>query len=368
MVPRVAAPLAPAYAPGEALVVRDVTGALVTYTMKALRGWIIPDDCNDRDARAFIQFCTTSGANPFIKEAYCVTYKGKGSSMFGVAYFYRRAHESGQFDGMEATLLDAAGKPLPKTAEMKLVAAAGARAYRKDQRLPVEEVVTLKEARKAYGDFWGDDEKAKHQLLKTAKMRALYRAFPPAAGGVFAQLPRALAPEDLEEETVQARVVAVREDASPSGLSLADFGKWCAAEGVAKDDAEKAKTACGLGAHEWKALEKLPGMMEMVRGKVLQLRDEAEGPDPDDTFAQPAETASAPLPSAPEPQEEPPPITETEADLKRQIGEYGAAIGWKPADVKQHITAALEDGPDGLVAARDDLRAKAEAQPKLGGE
>ena len=110
----------------------------------------------------------------------------------------------------------------------------------------------------------------------------------------------------------------------------------------------------------------VPDLMLWIAGQLPPLPADPE------TFAQPAATPVTRLEPTPDPEPEPDlpadelPL-ETEAHLKANITADGLTLKMSKADIQQTIATAEENGPEGLVAARDRLRAMLPApQPELG--
>jgi hypothetical protein len=110
----------------------------------------------------------------------------------------------------------------------------------------------------------------------------------------------------------------------------------------------------------------VPDLMLWIAGQLPPL------PSDPDTFAQPGATPPVKLEDAPPAEPEPDlpadelPV-ETEAHLKANITADGLTLKMSKADIQQTIATAEENGPEGLVAARDRLRAMLPApQPELG--
>jgi hypothetical protein len=121
----------------------------------------------------------------------------RGSAYAEIAFWERQAAESGLYNGCQVYPVDAEGNRLPKVAAAKKCMGAVAEVYVKGRDYPEVAEVTIAEATKNT-PFWNNREKAIHQVMKTAKLRALRSAFP-----VGAAIPTL---HDVDEEDLAAAV------------------------------------------------------------------------------------------------------------------------------------------------------------------
>lgn len=326
------------------------------YSQSQLMGTILPQGTNQRDADNFIAYCLMTGLNPYAKEVYAISYQGRVSPVPSIHGFERLANESPDFDGMTWTFLDKDGKPLPKWADIKDIVACQAQVHLKSRKYPVETVVTMKEADTGQGQ-WKFPEKRAHMLSKTTRSRALQEAFSPKVGLRRDE-------QQTQDEIREVRVLSARDevatmvqadtqeeqaaDAADNPLTLAEFGRWCAAEQIPQDQADRAKAACGLGEYSWQDLKQQVGALELVRARLLLWQEEGE----------PAEF----------PTEE-----ETEAPTEAQILEelaaearaLGETLGMKPAAIDSALKGASVDSiTDTIAKWQDGVNARAQ-QPTL---
>jgi phage recombination protein Bet len=137
----------------------------------------------------FIQFCQSTGLNPFKKEIWFVksksytrrdgvTVEGRVQMMTGINGFFQIANKNPNFDGMsEPEYEEKDGRPLKATVKV----------YRKDRKFPSVGVARWSEffpgPTERKNSVW--ETKPFHMLAKIAKAIALREAFPQELNGLY---------------------------------------------------------------------------------------------------------------------------------------------------------------------------------------
>ena len=126
----------------------------------------------------FLEFCKSTGLNPFKKEIWFIKTKSGVQMMTGINGFLAIANRHPQFDGMEVSIQEENGKLVSATAKV----------YRKDRKIPSCATVYLSEYFKPSQFGNGMWEKMPRMMLqKVAKSVALREAFPQELGGMYTQ-------------------------------------------------------------------------------------------------------------------------------------------------------------------------------------
>ena len=126
----------------------------------------------------FLEFCKSTGLNPFKKEIWFIKTKNGVQMMTGINGFLAIANRHPQFDGMEVSIQEENGKLVSATAKV----------YRKDRKIPSCATVYLSEYFKPsqYGNgMW--EKMPRTMLQKVAKSVALREAFPQELNGMYTQ-------------------------------------------------------------------------------------------------------------------------------------------------------------------------------------
>lgn len=126
----------------------------------------------------FLEFCKSTGLNPFKKEIWFVKTAQGVQMMTGINGFLTIANNHPQFDGMEVSLDEQDGKLISATAKV----------FRKDRKYPSCATVYLNEYFKPskYGNgMW--EKMPRVMLQKVAKSVALREAFPQELNGMYTQ-------------------------------------------------------------------------------------------------------------------------------------------------------------------------------------
>lgn len=130
----------------------------------------------DLEFQMFLEFCKSTGLNPYKKEIWFIKTAQGVQMMTGIAGFLAIANRHPQFDGMEVSLDEQDGKLISATAKV----------YRKDRKYPSCATVYFNEYFKPskYGNgMW--EKMPKMMLQKVAKSVALREAFPQELGGLY---------------------------------------------------------------------------------------------------------------------------------------------------------------------------------------
>ena len=147
----------------------DFANREVVATLKAT----VAIGLNEPEFRLFVDYCKSTGLNPFKKEVWAIKAGGRLQIMTGINGFLTIANNNPAFDGMEVTVDDDEN---PTKAVCKV--------YRKDRKYPSEGVALIKEYYKKT-PIW--DQMPRVMLTKVAKSIGLREAFPQQLGGLYTQ-------------------------------------------------------------------------------------------------------------------------------------------------------------------------------------
>jgi len=125
----------------------------------------------DAEFLMFIEFCKSTGLNPFKKELWFIKAGGRVQIMTGINGFMSIANSHPQYDGMT---VEVDNDEDPQKATCKV--------YRKDRKYPTEGVALMKEYKKS-GPTWS--QMPRTMLTKVAKSIALREAFTQELGGLY---------------------------------------------------------------------------------------------------------------------------------------------------------------------------------------
>lgn len=122
----------------------------------------------------FIEFCKSTGLNPFKKEIWFIKTGAGVQMMTGINGFLTIANNHPQFDGMTVKIDEQDGKLVSATCTV----------YRKDRKYPSEATVYYSEYAKN-SPIWR--QMPRMMLQKVAKSVALREAFPQELGGLYTE-------------------------------------------------------------------------------------------------------------------------------------------------------------------------------------
>lgn len=183
---------------------------------------------NAQEFQMFLEFCKSTGLNPFKKEIWFIKTSQGVQMMTGIAGFLRIANSHPQFDGMEVSIQEQDGKLISATATV----------YRKDRKYPSMATVYFSEYFKAskYGNgLW--EKMPRMMLQKVAKSVALREAFPQELNGIYTV-------EEMPDEYAlksNAKAPKIEENQKLYRYILSDFSdeekqakavKWCESHNV----------------------------------------------------------------------------------------------------------------------------------------
>lgn len=168
----------------------DYANREVVQTLKAT----VAQGLNEPEFRLFVDYCKSTGLNPFKKEVWAIKAGGRLQIMTGINGFLTIANKNPMFDGLECTVDDDEN---PTKAICKV--------YRKDRKYPSEGVAMIKEYYKKT-PIW--DQMPRVMLTKVAKSIALREAFPQELGSLYAQ-------EEMPPEYRAPSVEVIRPAAAP---------------------------------------------------------------------------------------------------------------------------------------------------------
>ena len=132
----------------------------------------------EAEFQMFLEFCKSTGLNPFKKEIWFIKTGENVQIMTGINGFLAIANRNPNYDGMEVSIDEQDGKLISATAKV----------YRKDRKYPSCATVYLNEYFKPskFGNgMW--EKMPKMMLQKVAKSVALREAFPQELGGMYTQ-------------------------------------------------------------------------------------------------------------------------------------------------------------------------------------
>ena len=168
----------------------DYANREVVQTLKAT----VAQGLNEPEFRLFVDYCKSTGLNPFKKEVWAIKAGGRLQIMTGINGFLTIANKNPAFDGLECSVDDDEN---PTKAICKV--------YRKDRKYPSEGVAMIKEYYKKT-PIW--DQMPRVMLTKVAKSIALREAFPQELGSLYAQ-------EEMPPEYRAPSVEIIRPAAAP---------------------------------------------------------------------------------------------------------------------------------------------------------
>lgn len=168
----------------------DYANREVVQTLKAT----VAQGLNEPEFRLFVDYCKSTGLNPFKKEVWAIKAGGRLQIMTGINGFLTIANKNPAFDGLECSVDDDEN---PTKAICKV--------YRKDRKYPSEGVAMIKEYYKKT-PIW--DQMPRVMLTKVAKSIALREAFPQELGSLYAQ-------EEMPPEYRAPAVEIIRPAAAP---------------------------------------------------------------------------------------------------------------------------------------------------------
>jgi phage recombination protein Bet len=163
----------------------------------------------------FIQFCQSTGLNPFKKEIWFIKAGGRVQMMTGINGFFSIANSTPEFDGYESGLIDPQGAFVSAAYPKNDFIGAWCKVYRKDRRIPSEGVAMLAEYDKKQST-WNTMKRV--MITKCAESVALRKAFPQQLNGLYTQeeMPADYAPQPLQlaDEPKVGTVVATTANGS----------------------------------------------------------------------------------------------------------------------------------------------------------
>ena len=128
----------------------------------------------EAEFQMFLEFCKSTGLNPFKKEIWFIKTGAGVQMMTGINGFLTIANNHPQFDGMSVKLDEQDGKLVSATCTV----------YRKDRKYPSEATVYYSEYAKN-SPIWRTMPRM--MLQKVAKSVALREAFPQELNGIYTQ-------------------------------------------------------------------------------------------------------------------------------------------------------------------------------------
>lgn len=145
-----------------------------TEVINTLRNTIAKNATNEEFA-IFLQFCKSTGLNPFKKEIWFIKTNSGPQIMTGINGFWAIANNHQMFDGAEEDI-EYDEKGVPNRAICKI--------YRKDRRFPSVGIALLREYKKN-SPIWG--QMTSVMLSKCAASIAIRKAFPQELNGLYTE-------------------------------------------------------------------------------------------------------------------------------------------------------------------------------------
>jgi len=151
----------------------------------------------------FVQFCKSTGLNPFKKEIWFIKdqQSGRLQMMTGINGFWTLANSFPEFDGAETGMISATGEWVKSVPDGSFIGA-WCRVYRKDRRIPQEGEALLADYKKPRG-MWTSAPRI--MIKKVAESIALRKAFPSQLNGLYTaeEMPAEYQPPRFEGKTVE---------------------------------------------------------------------------------------------------------------------------------------------------------------------
>jgi len=195
-------------------------------TIQLIRNTIAPTATAD-EFGLFIEYCRSTGLNPFKKEIWFIKtpgYRKKDGTMTaprvqimtGINGYMTIANRNPEFDGMTCEIL---------MDESKKIIGATATVYRKDRKYPSVATALMDEYYKPnpYGNKGVWEQMPSIMISKCAKSLALREAFPQELGGTYtdAEMPTThAAPKVVEVSKDKLEDVTFTDDDLPWGADL----------------------------------------------------------------------------------------------------------------------------------------------------
>lgn len=130
-------------------------------------------DATPDEFAMFVQFCKSTGLNPFKKEIWFIKTNSGVQMMTGIQGFWAIANSHPQFDGQKEDIeTDEHGNPLKAVCKI----------YRKDRKFPSVGVALMKEYAKG-SPIWRQMPSV--MLMKCAESVAIRKAFPQELNGLY---------------------------------------------------------------------------------------------------------------------------------------------------------------------------------------
>ncbi len=139
---------------------------------------------SDAEFAMFVEFCKSTGLNPFKKEVWFTKTGSRVQMMTGINGFRAIANSSPAYDGIEIGLINAKGECVSASYAGDDYIGAWARAHRKDRKVPTEGIAMLADYNKKQGN-WNSMKRV--MIMKCAESVALRQAFPQQLNGLYTQ-------------------------------------------------------------------------------------------------------------------------------------------------------------------------------------
>lgn len=163
----------------------------------------------DPEFSLFVQFCQSTGLNPFKKEIWAIKAGGRLQLLTGINGFRAIANNHSNYDGIEIGLIGKGGEYLSAAYPGNDYIGAWSKCYRKDRRIPTEGIAMLADYDKAFGN-WKTMRRV--MIMKCAESVALRQAFPQQLNGLYTpdEMPQEFG-EKHNEVTVLAKPAPIWE-------------------------------------------------------------------------------------------------------------------------------------------------------------
>ena len=163
----------------------------------------------------FVQFCQSTGLNPFKKEIWAIKAGGRLQLLTGINGFRAIANNHPNYDGIEIGLIGKGGEYLSAAYPGNDYIGAWSKCYRKDRRIPTEGIAMLADYDKAFGN-WKTMKRV--MIMKCAESVALRQTFPQQLNGLYT-------PDEMPAEYNEPVKVEVKAKAKPLAAPVAEVMK-----------------------------------------------------------------------------------------------------------------------------------------------
>lgn len=202
----------------------EVAGQEVKLSFDIVRGALVHGDrtkVTEQDLMQFISICKFNQLNPFLNEAYLVTYDGQSghsaTMIVSKEAYLKRADACPNYEGIQAGVIvrNKSGEIVENegcfVADGEVLVGGWAKVYRKGLRFPVVARVNLREYDSGKS-LW--KAKPSTMIAKVAKVQALREAFPSQLGAMYTE------DEVLTQSVQDAVYTEIKEEANQQTIGF----------------------------------------------------------------------------------------------------------------------------------------------------